>query len=353
MDSSPPGSSVCGIFQARVLEWVALEQIPSPRDLPDPGIEPMSPASPALAGRFFTTEPPGKPSCSYIDSISPSGVNFIAVESGLLCPPNLPGQKVAAGRLGEGWVTALIFRAVLKLYLVRFLHPSLGLCSRSQAKPRGLWVPKKHSPASLTQTDVCPDILHRYAHSGNFSLTCKGHISLLLSDLLIWCCHCYHHPTSPRSWFMWQRTGTLIKDLPVSKSPHSLIQLVSVWTEDTPVDKADSVCPVWGSQSRDSVTRQQGRVHKMTSVMSGEGHEGCWGGTWLQIEKWAKVFTEWAEVCIGVLAGMHFLVLESRISARADYLVFQIAKKKKEKEKTTIHLCISHFRSHESKILKW
>ena len=31
---------------------------PSPRDLPNPGIEP---ASPALAGRFFTTAPPGKP----------------------------------------------------------------------------------------------------------------------------------------------------------------------------------------------------------------------------------------------------------------------------------------------------
>ena len=30
-------------------------------DLSDPGIEPMSPASPALAGGFFTTEPPGKP----------------------------------------------------------------------------------------------------------------------------------------------------------------------------------------------------------------------------------------------------------------------------------------------------
>ena len=29
-------------------------------DLPDPGIEPMSPVSPALAGDFFTTEPPGK-----------------------------------------------------------------------------------------------------------------------------------------------------------------------------------------------------------------------------------------------------------------------------------------------------
>ena len=30
------------------------------RDLPDPEIKPVSPASPALAGRFFTTEPPGK-----------------------------------------------------------------------------------------------------------------------------------------------------------------------------------------------------------------------------------------------------------------------------------------------------
>ena len=32
---------------------------PSPGDIPDPGIEPTSPA---LAGGFFTTEPPGKPS---------------------------------------------------------------------------------------------------------------------------------------------------------------------------------------------------------------------------------------------------------------------------------------------------
>ena len=35
--------------------------LPFRRDLHDPGIEPMSPASPALAGRFFTIEPPGKP----------------------------------------------------------------------------------------------------------------------------------------------------------------------------------------------------------------------------------------------------------------------------------------------------
>ena len=33
----------------------------SPGDLPEPGIELVSPVSPALVGNFFTTEPPGKP----------------------------------------------------------------------------------------------------------------------------------------------------------------------------------------------------------------------------------------------------------------------------------------------------
>ena len=41
MDCSPPGSSVHGILQAKILEWVA---IPSPGDLPNPGIDPRSPA---------------------------------------------------------------------------------------------------------------------------------------------------------------------------------------------------------------------------------------------------------------------------------------------------------------------
>ena len=58
MDCSLPGSSVHGILQARMLEWVAVSYS---RDLPDPGIKPEFPASPALAGRFFTTEPLGSP----------------------------------------------------------------------------------------------------------------------------------------------------------------------------------------------------------------------------------------------------------------------------------------------------
>ena len=37
---------------------------PSPGDLPEPRFELVSPVSPALTDRFFTVEPPGKPSKS-------------------------------------------------------------------------------------------------------------------------------------------------------------------------------------------------------------------------------------------------------------------------------------------------
>ena len=50
VDCSPPGSSVHGILQARILDWVAISfsrGFSWSRD----------PASPALAGRFFITEP--------------------------------------------------------------------------------------------------------------------------------------------------------------------------------------------------------------------------------------------------------------------------------------------------------
>ena len=45
-DCSPPGSSVHGDSQARILEWVAMPFPPS-GNLPDPGIEPVSLMSPA------------------------------------------------------------------------------------------------------------------------------------------------------------------------------------------------------------------------------------------------------------------------------------------------------------------
>ena len=84
MDCSLPGSSIHGIFQARVLEWGATScqqstnsqtrigcqlfcpknspgkntrRFPSPGDLPHPGIKPGSPASQADS---LPSEPPGK-----------------------------------------------------------------------------------------------------------------------------------------------------------------------------------------------------------------------------------------------------------------------------------------------------
>ena len=44
---------------------------PPPGDLPDAGIEPQSLVSPAWAGGFFTTEPPGRPERE--DSGTPRG----------------------------------------------------------------------------------------------------------------------------------------------------------------------------------------------------------------------------------------------------------------------------------------
>ena len=52
MDYSPLCSSVHGILQARILEWVPC---PPPGDLPNPGIELASLVSPALSDGFFTT----------------------------------------------------------------------------------------------------------------------------------------------------------------------------------------------------------------------------------------------------------------------------------------------------------
>ena len=56
MNCSLSVSSVHGIIPARILEWVAFSL---PRGVPNLGVKPASLVSPALAGRFFRTEPPG------------------------------------------------------------------------------------------------------------------------------------------------------------------------------------------------------------------------------------------------------------------------------------------------------
>ena len=55
VNCSPPGRSIYGIFQARILEWLLF---PSRGDLPNPGIELMSPT---LQAHAITSETSGKP----------------------------------------------------------------------------------------------------------------------------------------------------------------------------------------------------------------------------------------------------------------------------------------------------
>ena len=61
---SPPGSSVHGILQARILPF------PSPWDLPSPGTEPRSPA---LQVESLLSAPPGKPRKQAPNHSKPAG----------------------------------------------------------------------------------------------------------------------------------------------------------------------------------------------------------------------------------------------------------------------------------------
>ena len=58
LDCCPPGSSVHGILQARILEWVAM--LPS-RGSSAPRDETHVSCSFCIAGEFFTAEPLEKP----------------------------------------------------------------------------------------------------------------------------------------------------------------------------------------------------------------------------------------------------------------------------------------------------
>ena len=65
-----------GMFQVRILEWVAMPSLPG--DLPNPGMEPRSPALPVDS---LLSELPGKPKNTGVGSLSFLQGNFLTQES--------------------------------------------------------------------------------------------------------------------------------------------------------------------------------------------------------------------------------------------------------------------------------
>ena len=77
--------------------WSGLP-FPTPADLPDSGIESVSPGSPALAGEFFTTEPSGKPFLgreTWIISYRQFGSAVVAAELGPVSCKKLVDEELS------------------------------------------------------------------------------------------------------------------------------------------------------------------------------------------------------------------------------------------------------------------
>ena len=101
VDCTLPGFSLHGIFQARVLEWVAISFHRSPSH-PE-----IKPSSPALAARLSTAEPPGDPQgCNMLCCVRAVlncfshvqlFVTLWTVAARLFCSWDSPGKNARAG----------------------------------------------------------------------------------------------------------------------------------------------------------------------------------------------------------------------------------------------------------------
>ena len=138
MDCSPPGSTVLGILQARILEWVAM---PSSRDLPNPGIEPMSPA---LQADSLPAELPGKPRI----------LQWVAYPfaRGSSRPRNQTGVSCIVGWFFTSWATHNDLKGLLKH--VTGPHPQSFWLSRSGEEPENLHFNKFSGVAADLRTPL-------------------------------------------------------------------------------------------------------------------------------------------------------------------------------------------------------
>ena len=149
MKCSPQCSSVHGILQARIPEWVAIS---FSRDLPKTEIKPTSPECTALAGRFFTIEPSRKSLSLTDDDIKLlSHVRLFAIPWTVAyeAPPSLEFSRQEY-RSGLPFLSHLL--VLDKLSSVQSLKSYPTLCDPMDYSTPGL--PVHHQLLEFTQTHI-------------------------------------------------------------------------------------------------------------------------------------------------------------------------------------------------------
>ena len=125
MNYSSPGSSIHGIFQARMMEWIAISSYRGsswPRDRTGPLV------SLALEGRFFTTELPRKPyewCCLYLKKEKILGTNIFTCKYTLKAVELLPchaklERQCRINNQNNMYVFFYMGGTILSLFALRF-----------------------------------------------------------------------------------------------------------------------------------------------------------------------------------------------------------------------------------------
>ena len=136
MDCSPPGSSIHGILQARILEWVAM---PSSKGSSQPGIEPRSSV---LWADSLPSEPPRKPA-EVLD-----------------LPPNLSARNIFFTRTTLGW--GRMWCWCCSCFALNWVHSQACAQDTSFRKPSEIFLSVDFTGVSVTDLHSFPSEL--FAH---------------------------------------------------------------------------------------------------------------------------------------------------------------------------------------------
>ena len=140
MDCSPPGSSVHGISQARILEWVAVS---SSRGPSPPRDRTWVSCVSCITDRFFTTEPPGESPGSRVFPIMDQGYAVTPIENSRIWPRFSSSPKTFCPKMREDSRHG-VSRAAIPGMAVReqYMGWRCWLSADSAVWCQGSWEPK-------------------------------------------------------------------------------------------------------------------------------------------------------------------------------------------------------------------